>query len=138
MQGAALTKDEALLLETYARQEAEDVWRLDRDQTLSALESGSRVEELREFLTTRDEQPLPETVEGFLDTNARRSQALVAQGTALLIECADTALAEQLATHARTARLCRRTGERGLVVRTETEDKFRRAIRELGYGMPRR
>ena len=52
--------------------------------------------------------------------------------------CADAALAEQLATHARTAGPCRRTGERGLVVRTEAEDKFRRAIRELGYGMPRR
>ena len=137
VQGAALTKDEALLLETYARQEAEDVWRLDRDQTLAALESGGRVEELREFLTSRDEQPLPETVEGFLDTTARRSQALAAQGTALLIECVDATLAEQLATHEPTARLCRRTGERGLVVRTEAEGKFRKALRELGYGMAR-
>ena len=138
VQGADLTQDEALLLETYARQEAEDVWRLDRDKTLTVLESGGRVDELREFLTTRDEQPLPETVEGFLDTTARRSQALVAQGAALLIECADAALAEQLATHERTAKLCRRTGERGLVVRTEAEGRFRKAIRELGYGMPRR
>ena len=138
VQGTALTKDEALLLETYARQEAEDVWRLDRDKTLAALENGSRVDELREYLTTRDEQPLPETVEGFLDTTARRSQALVAQGTALLIECADAALADQFATHEPTARLCRRAGARGLVVRTEAEGKFRKAIRELGYGMPRR
>ena len=138
VQGAPLTQDEALLLETYARQEAEDVWRLDRDKTLTALESGSRMDELREFLSTRDEQPLPETVEGFLDTTVRRSQALVPQGTALLIECADAALAEQLATHERTAKLCRRTGERGLVVRTEAEARFRKAIRELGYGMPRR
>ena len=138
VQGADLTQDEALLLETYARHEAEDVWRLDRDKTLTVLESGGRVGELREFLTTRDEQPLPETVEGFLETTARRSQALVAQGTALLIECADAALAEQLATHERTAKLCRRTGERGLVVRTEAEGRFRKAIRELGYGMPRR
>ena len=135
VQGAALTQDEALLLETYARPEAEDVWRLDRDRTLAALESGSRVEELREFLTTRDEQPLPETVEGFLDTTARRSQALVAQGSALLVECADAALADQLGTHERTAGLCRRTGERGLVVRTEDESRFRQALRQLGYGM---
>lgn len=138
VQGGDLTQDEALLLETYARQEAKDVWRLDHDKTLTVLESGARVDELREFLTTRDEQPLPETVEGFLDTTVRRSQALVTQGTALLIECADAALAEQLATHEQTAKLCRRTGERGLVVRTDAEGRFRKAVRELGYGMPRR
>ncbi len=137
LQGAPLTADEKLLLETYARPEAEDVWRLDRDRTLSALERGSQVEELREFLTARDDQPLPEKVEGFLQTTARRAQALAPHGTALLIECADAALADLLATHERTAKLCRRTGERGLAVRLEAEDKFRKAIRELGYGMPR-
>ena len=136
VQGAPLTPDEALLLETYARPEAEDVWRLDRDKTLAALESGSRVEELREFLSARDDQPLPETVEGFLDTTARRAQALAPQGTALLIECADAALADRLATHERTAKLCLRAGKRGLVVKAAAEDKFRKAIRQLGYGMP--
>ena len=91
---------------------------------------------LREFLTARDEQPLPETVEGFLAATARRAQALVPQGPALLIECADAALAELLATEEPTAKLCQRTGERGIVVRAEAEDKFRKAIRQLGYGMP--
>ena len=135
--GASLTADEALLLETFAQPEAEDVWRLDRDKTLSALESGARVDELREFLTARDDQPLPDRVEGFLTTTAHRAQALALQGTALLIECADAALAERLAAHERTAKLCRRIGERGLVVDIEAEAKFRKAIRELGYGMPR-
>jgi hypothetical protein len=129
--------DELILLETYARPETDGMWRLDQDRTLAALESGSRVDELREFLTARDDQPLPETVEGFLDAAASRAQALVPQGAALLIECADAALADLLATHERTAKLCQRTGERGLVVRAHAEAKFRKAIRELGYGMPR-
>ena len=135
--GASLTTDEALLLETFAQPEAEDVWRLHRDKTLSALESGARIDELREFLTARDDQPLPDRVEGFLATTARRAHALTLQGTALLIECTDAALAEFLAAHERTAKLCRRTGERGLVVDIKAEAKFRKAIRELGYGMPR-
>ena len=136
VQGAPAA-DELLLLETYALPETDGVWRLDRDRTLAALESGSRIAELREFLTARDDQPLPETVEGFLDAAASRAQALVPQGAALLIECADAALADLLATHERTAKLCQRTGERGLVVRAAAEAKFRKAIRELGYGMPR-
>lgn len=137
VEGAPLTADETLLLETYAQPEADGAWRLDRDRTLQALETGGRIDELREFLTARDEQPLPETVEGFLDATARRARALVLQGAALLIECADSALAELLATREPTAKLCRRTGERGIVVRAEAEDKFRKAIRQLGYGMPR-
>ena len=136
VQGAPAA-DELLLLETYALPETDGVWRLDRDRTLAALESGGRIAELREFLTARDDQPLPETVEGFLDAAAGRAQALVPQGAALLIECADAALADLLATHERTAKLCQRTGERGLVVRAAAEAKFRKAIRELGYGMPR-
>lgn len=131
------TADELLLLETYALPEADAVWRIDRDKTLAALESGSRTDELREFLTARDDQPLPETVEGFLDVTASRAQALAPQGPALLIECADAALANLLAAHERTAKLCQRTGERGLVVRTHAEANFRKAIHELGYGMPR-
>lgn len=137
VEGEPLTADETLLLETYAQPEAAGAWRLDRDRTLEALETGGRIDELREFLTARDDQPLPETVEGFLDATARRAQALVPQGPALLVECADAALAELLATQEPTDKLCRRTGERGIVIRAEVEDKFRKAIRQLGYGMPR-
>lgn len=137
VEGEPLTANETLLLETYAQPEAAGAWRLDRDRTLEALETGGRIDELREFLTARDDQPLPETVDGFLDATARRAQALVPQGPALLVECADAALAELLATQEPTAKLCRRTGERGIVIRAEVEDKFRKAIRQLGYGMPR-
>ena len=55
---------------------------------------------------------------------------------ALLIECADVEVAARLATDERTAKLCLRAGERHLVVRTKSEGAFRKAVRELGYGMP--
>lgn len=134
--GGRLTADETLLLETYAALDTEDVWRLDPDKTLAAIESGHSAKELREFLSSRDDQPLPEKVEGFLRNTERRARALALRGTALLIECADADLAALLAANERTATLCQRTGARGLVVPSESEDAFRKAIRELGYGMP--
>ena len=135
--GAHLTSDEKLTLETYASLEAEDVWRLDPDKTLAAIESGHPAKELREFLASRDDQPLPEKVEGFLRNTERRARALALRGTGLLIQCADASLAALLADNDRTAKFCLRAGERNLVVPSQYEDAFRKAIHELGYGMPR-
>ena len=133
----ALSPEENLLLETYANAESDDVWRLGRDKTLAAIEEGHAAGELRDFLAVRDEQPLPETVEGFLRDVERRARALEVRGPALLIECTDAAVADRLATDERTAKLCLRAGDRHLVVRTKSEGAFRKAVRELGYGMPR-
>ena len=134
--GAPLPPEERTLLETWANAESDDVWRLDRDRTLAAIEGGRAVDELREFLAARDDQPLPETVEGFLRDVERRARALKTQGTALLLECADTGVADRLASDESTAKLCLRAGERHLVVRTQSEEAFRKAVRALGYGMP--
>ena len=135
--GAPLSGEERLVLETYATTESEEVWCLDRDKTLSAIENGHDASELQDFLTARDDQPLPETVEGFLRDTLRRARALMPQGTALLIECVDADLAALLASHARTAKLCLRAGERHLAVKAESEDAFRKAVHKMGYGMPR-
>ena len=133
---ARLSPDERLSLETWASLESDGVWRLDRDRTLAAAEGGHAVDELRAFLSARDDQPLPETVEGFLRDVERRAHALKSRGTALLLECTDAEVAERLATDERAARHCLRAGERHLVVRTRSEEAFRKAVRALGYGMP--
>lgn len=134
---APLSPDERLLLETYATAESETIWRLDRDKALSALESGHRMSDLRDFLTSRDDQPLPERVDGFLRSTERCARALIPRGTALLIECATSELASLLSAHELTAGLCLRTGCRHLVVQPGDEDAFRKAARRLGYGIPR-
>ncbi len=135
---ARLSPDERMLLETYAAAEADGVWRLDRDKALAAIESGHDPDDFRKFLAARDDQPTPETVEGFLRAAKRGARALTIRRTALLIECADTEIAARLATDKRTASLCLRAGERLLAVPTTSEEAFRKAARALGYGMPPR
>ena len=137
---SAATASEALLLEIYATAESKGLWRLDHSRTVWAVEAGHAVAglaELRAFLTTRHDQDLPETVQGFLRTTEQRARALKHQGNALLIECADAHIADLLATDRRTAKLCLRAGERNLVVPAESEHAFRNEIHALGYGMPR-
>jgi hypothetical protein len=135
--GGQLSPDEALLLETYAEKESDTVWRLSQEKSLTAVEGGNQIKELREFLQARDEQPLPETVEGFIATTDRQARALKNTGPALLIECADTELTELIANHERTKKLCLRAGERHLVVKADAEEQFRKAVHLLGYAMPR-
>jgi hypothetical protein len=135
--GGALSPEEVLLLETYATQEDDAVWRLDREKAVVAGESGHHLGELREFLQARDEQPLPETVESFLTTTERRARALQQKGLALLIECADVEIAELVVQHERTRKFCQRAGERHLVVMADAEEPFRKALHAMGYGMPR-
>ena len=133
--GAALSADERLMLETFAEAEAEGVWRLARDKTLAAFESGHDADGLRAFLAARDDQPLPERVEGFLRTVERGAGALRARGTALLIECADEDTAVRIAGDERLAKLCLRAGKKHLVVQTRAEAAFRKAVRDLGLGI---
>jgi hypothetical protein len=80
---------------------------------------------------------LPETVEGFIAKSERQARALKNTGVALLIECKDAEIAELIAGHERTKKLCLRAGERHLAVKVEAEEQFRKALHVLGYGLPR-
>ncbi len=56
----------AFLRNCADEEEPDTVWRLSTDRILKATETGLDTAAIREFLSTRDEQPLPELVEGFL------------------------------------------------------------------------
>jgi len=65
-----------------------------------------------------------------------KGNSLRDRGQARLIECADTALAVLIANDSRTKKLCFLAGEKHLVVPTESETKFRNAVKKLGYSIP--
>ena len=130
-----LSTEESLTLDTWAIESTDKSWRLDRQKAVGAIEKGLDITELRAFLQTREDQPLPETVESFIKTTEKQGKALKISGTALLIDCENAEIAAMIATHKETASLCLRAGDRQLVVRFENEEKFRNLIRILGLGM---
>lgn len=131
--GEPLSSDESLLLDSYAEKVSEEEWYLNQARTMEAVENGHQVAELREFLQARDEQPLPETVERFITDAEKNSRLLHDSGAAHLIECADTSLAELIATDERTKHHCLRAGDHHLVVPAKSEAHFRKALHLLGY-----
>ena len=89
----------------------------------------------RGFLESRDDMPLPESVDSFIRQCERNGKALKTVGNAVLIECRDSETAETIAGHKETGALCLRAGPKSLVVRTDHLDKFHERIRLLGFGM---
>jgi hypothetical protein len=133
--GGSLSTEESLTLDTWAVEATDKSWRLDRQKAVGAIEKGHDIAELRAFLQTREDQPLPETVESFIKITGKQGKVLKISGTALLIDCENAEIAAMIAAHKETAGLCLRAGDRRLVVRVEHEEKFRNQIRILGFGM---
>lgn len=130
-----LSAQDSLLLELWAEPIQEDVWHLDRQKAVAAIEKGHDIALLRQFLENNDDLPLPELVESFLLRCARDGQALKTGASAVLIECRDSETADNVATHKETSSLCWRAGPKTLVVRNEHVSKFRERVHVLGLGL---
>ena len=126
--------EESLLLDTWTTRETETTWRLDRTRAVAAVEQGHDITALHNFLIASEDQPLPESVEAFIKTVAQQGGALKTVASALLLECASAEIAQQIAAHKETAKLCLPAGPRHLAVRTDQAEKFRAALHVLGFG----
>ena len=135
--GTSLEPADTMLLDSYAAKTSDAVWKLDQARLLEALEEGHDITVLAELLVSLGGQPLPETVERFLEDMTRRARSLKTTGTARLVECADAVLATLIANDSRTKPFCLLAGERYLAVATESEARFRGALRKLGYSLPK-
>ena len=110
-------------------------WRLDREKSLSAIEKGHDIGELKGFLESTGGLPLPAPVESFIGLCEHNGKALKTLGSAQLIECRDPETAAEIAGRPETSSLCLRAGPRTLVVRTNQLTRFRERVRSLGFGM---
>jgi hypothetical protein len=131
-----LPPSDRLLLERFAEPQSDAVWKLTADRILPVLEAGGSLDELAEFLAQRGGDPLPQTVQVFLDDLRRGAGRLRDLGLARLIECADGPTAKMLAGDPQLRKTCRLAGERWLVFRVEDEAAVRRALRRLGHILP--
>jgi predicted outer membrane protein len=90
---------------------------------------------LREFLEAREEQNLPEPIEGFLRDSPKRANALKNMGLAQIIECESAKIADEIAENPHTKKFCQRIGKKSLAVFETDEKKFREIVRKIGYGI---
>jgi len=132
-----LTPSDALFLEQIAEQKSDFVWELKQIKLFEAIEQGHKLSDVEKFLEAKSSHALPDNIAIFFAETAERATRLVECGPALLIEAQDTLLAQLIANDSRTRALCMLAGERHLVVPMDSQHAFRRALRELGYGLPK-
>ena len=135
LQSGRLDQEERAFLRSCADEEEPDsVWRLSTEKMLKAVETGLDTGTVREFLSARDEQPLPELVEGFLSRIESRARSIRQAGTGVLFECDSEATVESLLSDSKIAKFSSRAGENRIVVNASSEQSFRKAARKMGFG----
>lgn len=125
-------RDEAFL-STFCRRGAEG-FALEPASVAAAVEKGHRLADLVAFLEDACEGGLPAGASAFFEDMAHRAAMLSITSHALVIECADSDVGHELARDRRTRRLCTVIADGSvIVVPSESEAAFRRAVREMGY-----
>ncbi|MGK0190596.1 MAG: ribosomal protein S27E [Verrucomicrobiales bacterium] len=126
---------EKLLLQTWAEPVGTDVWRLEPTRAREAVERGQSASDFAAFLQKCDNQPLPETVRGFLKTCDSDGKALRSRGEACLFECRDAHTCAMICAQPQLQNRCLRCGETQLVVPGGHLATFRKVVRSLGLGV---
>lgn len=130
-----LAHEEALILETWADPLDVNIWRLNQERALDAVERGRCAREFAGFLQERDPQPLPETVEAFCRASEKNGTAVRSTGEAVLFACRDASTAALLCQQKELDRLCYRAGDTTIAVLSAHVPKFRKCARSLGFGV---
>ncbi|MEJ2149974.1 MAG: helicase-associated domain-containing protein [Chloroflexota bacterium] len=131
-----LPPGDTLILEQFAEQTSDAVWRIDQARLLEAVEQGHAIDRMEDFLRARSDGEIPDNVQVFFREAADRASRLADLGAARLIEAHDAALAQLIANDGTLRSLCLLAGEKHIVVPEENEAAFRRALHDLGYGLP--
>ena len=131
----ALDAQAQLTLGTWAQSLPDGLWQLDHAKALDAIEKGHDIGELQQFLANHVSTALPDAVSAFIARCDQDAKAVKTSGTAVLLTCRDAATAQRIASHKATHRLCLATDPQTLMVRTEQLNKFREALRQIGFGM---
>jgi hypothetical protein len=133
--GGSIDAAERLLLETWAEPVDADTWQLNANRARQAIERGQNANDFAAFLRSHDPQPLPQTVEGFLDAAERDGRAVRCCGEALLFECRDAETADQICSHKELVDLCHPCTNAHIAVLAPHAEKFRTVVRKLGLGV---
>ncbi len=125
---------DGLFLDRIARRKGDRVWSLELPKLLQAVEEGLSLRDIEGFLEAKcDGSALPDTVVSLFCEAKRRVGRIVSRGSAHIYGCEDPALAKLVCGDTRLRSLCYLAGDRLLVVPSDSDQRFREALRRLGY-----
>jgi hypothetical protein len=108
-------------------------YRLDTQQVLNALEAGSELQHIFDFLARRHEGPLPSQVTDWLEEIQANTCAFQSAGKALFIKAHSQALLQLVVEDPTLRKFVRTLEGRTLVIPASREKAFRERLKKLGY-----
>lgn len=108
-------------------------YRLSLPTLLSTLETGTNLDSLETFLTTRHNGPLPQAVHDWLAQARDSRNAYKVSGRGIFIKARTIELADQFANDPTLQRLCHRIDSKTFVVAASKERQVRERLKELSY-----
>jgi hypothetical protein len=123
-------------LELIAIKKSEHVWRLDAPTILLAMQQGTRLPDVRDFLLNSCRQGIPANIDKWLEDLGEKAGACRTARRAVLLEWKDSVQAHLIATSPGTGKLCHLAGENRIAVAENHFAAFSREARKLGFLIP--
>ena len=123
-------------LELITTQKSERVWQLEALTILRSMEQGTRLSDIREFLSNSARQGIPLNIDKWLEDLGEKSAACKKSHQAVLLEWGDPVQAHLVASSSGTRKLCHHAGENRIVVSERHLAAFVREARKLGFLIP--
>jgi hypothetical protein len=123
-------------LELIATQKSERVWRLDAPTILLAMQQGTRLSDVRDFLSNSTRQGIPVNIDKWLEDLGDKALACGTAHRAVILEWKDSVQAHLVATSTGTGKLCHHAGENRIAVAERHLAAFSREARKLGFLIP--
>jgi hypothetical protein len=131
----ALNPNDRAMLDRFAEQVNDTVYRLDGRRTIEANEQGLKLDDALYFLQRKAGQEAPDEVRGFFERLKKRSQVLARKQDAVLYQVKDVELMKSLLNDEVIGELCVLAEDHQLVVTAKNEAAFHRRLHELEVGV---
>lgn len=128
-----ITESDKVILDHYAQKKTEHTWKLDKTKVLSNVEQGHTLKDIFQFISSKSENELPQTVEVFFEDLKNRTNSIQIVGESKLLECKDKSLALLIANDTTLKKVCYLAGENHIVYLLKNEKRFLNATKKLGY-----
>ena len=134
--GATVSAGDRVLLDHIAVADSDgQSWRIEVARLVEAAAQGQSMNDVREFLESRSDQPLPPRVQSMLSDAESRSTALRSEGAATIYVCSEPEVANAICASNAGEPLVLRAGDETIVVAARHDQRFQRLVRNLGYAV---
>lgn len=131
-----LNNTDLLFLNSIAEPISEFQWKITPRSLQCALENGEEPDHIRDYLSTRSKNGLPQTVDFLLGDAKSRALDFSFKGRACLLECNNSSIIQLINHDPKLKNLALVSEPFHIILKIGNEKEFFKRLNELGYSVP--